>query len=360
MLGWLTRRWKTSAEVAPPVSPGDEALPTTDTELGAEVDLPPGTEAFAVAWNTLEAAGEGVVVIDPAPISESTQTLIDLLQPLMREHFASDPPTPAAFPAVAVQVLSLLEKEDPELSALLGLISQDPALTMQVLQVANSAYYHRGSEIQELLAAVMKMGVVATGEVVTAIAGRTLFDPSLRAEMERFNTRMRDLYQGSLSIAFAAREFSEQSRLGKSHQLFLAGIFHDIGHTLSLRVLAALMVAGQVPNNLPTLALDALCERNHVAMGIAAQAIWDLPPYLRAICAEHHEPTVPHGDEQQNLHVLRVISGLHRLAVDASSPSHASETRQSLRALGLDRAAAWDLFQRVMVHRARVKEMFPI
>lgn len=329
-------------------------------EAGEPPELPPGTEAFTAAWSTLGAAEAGVLVMDPFPISESTQTLINLLQPLMWEHFEQEPPTPAAFPAVAIQVLSLLEKQDPELSALLGLIGQDPALTMHVLQVANSTYYHRGREVQDLQTAVMKMGVMATGEVVAAIAGRSLFDPSLRAEMELFSTSMRDLYQSSLSIAFAAREFSEQSQLGQPHQLFLAGLFHDIGHTLSLRVLASLMVAGQVPKNLPFTPLNALCERTHVEMGAIAVATWNLPAYLRTICADHHRSTASGWVDQQNLHILRVVSGLNRLVVDATNPSHASETRQSLEALGLDRAKAWGLFQRVMVHRERVKEMFPI
>ncbi len=46
--------------------------------------------------------------------------------------------------------------------------------------------------------------------------------------------------------------------------------------------------------------------------------------------------------------------------MDAANPSHASETHQSLKVLGFDRTKAWALFQRVMLHRERVKEMFPI
>jgi HD-like signal output (HDOD) protein len=200
----------------------------------------------------------------------------------------------------------------------------------------------------------MKMGVLATGEVVTAIAGRSLFDPSLRAELELFKAHMRELYQSSLSIAFASREFSEHSRLGRPHQVFLAGMFHDIGHTLSVRVLSSLMVAGTVPRNLSSTALKALCERTHVEMGTTAHGIWDLPSHLKTLCAEHHRPTAPLGVDHQDLHVLRAVSGLNRLVMDASNPSHASETRQSLAVLGLDRARTWDLFQRVTVHRERV------
>lgn len=360
MLGWFRKGWSAQPK-ANPALPFREG---TSSEVGPvteePTELPPGTEAFTAAWNTLDSAEEGVSVWDASPISESTQTLINLLQPLMWEQFEREPPTPAAFPAVAVQVLSLLEKQDPELPALLGLISQDPALTMHVLRVANSSYYNRGHDVQDLQTAVMKMGVVATGEVVTAIAGRSLFDPSLRAEMELFSTRMRELYQSSLSIAFAAREFSEQSRLGRPHHIFLGGLFHDIGHTLSLRILASLMVAGQVPKNLPFTAMNALLERTHLEMGSRALAVWGLPTYLRILCAEHHQVVVPEGLDFENLHILRVLSGLNRLVMDASNPSHAAETRQSLEALGLDQAKAWGLFQRIMVHRERVKEMFPI
>jgi HD-like signal output (HDOD) protein len=229
-----------------------------------------------------------------------------------------------------------------------------------VLQVANSAYYQRGRNVQDLQSAVMKMGVRATGEVVVAVAGRSLFDPSVKAELELFKTRMRELYRSSMAIAFASREFSEQTQLGLPHQVFLAGMFHDIGHTLSLRALSALMIAGKVPKDLPPLAMDALLERTHIEMGAEAHRIWNLPPYLASLCAQHHDPEIPAWADRQDLHILRAVSGLNRLAMDPNDPSHAAETRQSLQALGIARAQAGALFERIVGHRELVKEMFPI
>lgn len=317
------------------------------------------SEAFTAAWNTLEAAPEGVQVLDRHPLSPSEQTLVDLLHPLLRDHFQAHPPSPAAFPAVAVQVLSLLEDQDPQVPALLHLISQDPAISMHVLQVANSAYYDRGRKAQDLPSAVLKMGVRGTGEAVVVVAGRSLFDPSLKAELEVFKARMRELYRSAMTIAFAAREHSERSRLGLPHQLFLAGMFHDIGHTLALRAVSALMIAGKVPRDLPTLALDALLERTHVEMGTRAHALWNLPAHLAALCAQHHDPEVPAWVDRQDLHVLRIISGLHRLLLDPNDPSHAAETRQSLRALEVDRPGARALFERIALHREVVTGMLP-
>lgn len=347
MLGWFKKDKK--SDPAPAGNPAPAVAPAPSA--------PEEPEAFTWAWNTLASVEPDVFVQDRHPFTESQQTLVTLLEPLIREHFQANPPAPAAFPAVAVQVLQLLEKHDPEVPELLKLIGQDPAISLHVLQMANSAYYHRGRDVQDLQSAVMKMGVSATGDVVVAVAGRSLFDPNLKAELELFRTRMRELYRSSMAIAFAAREFSEQSGRGNPHHLFLAGMFHDIGHTLSLRALSALMIAGKVPKDLPPLAMDALLERTHLEMGTAAHTVWNLPAYLGVICAKHHELTLSTSAEHENLHVLRVISGLNRLVMDPNDPSHACETRDSLVALGLDRAKALALFERMAFHRDLVKEM---
>lgn len=354
MLGWFRKKRNAEGETTP--SPR-AAAPRPAAEAVAVA--PPESEAFLAAWNTLEAAVEGEVVLDRHPLTASDRTLIELLQPLLQDHFQAHPPAPAAFPAVAVQVLSLLEGHDPQVPALLHLISQDPAISMHVLQVANSAYYHRGRDVPDLQAAVMKMGVAATGDVVVAVAGRSLFDLSLKAELEFFKARMREQYRSAMAIAFASREFAERAQLGNPHQLFLGGMFHDIGHTLSLRALAALMISGQVPRDLPALALDALLERTHLEMGTTAHRIWNLPAHLARLCAHHHDPVVPAWVDQQDLHVLRVVSGLNHLALDPNDPSHAPETRQSLQALQIDRAQARELFERVQEHRVIVEGMFP-
>lgn len=351
MLGWFKkdRNAETAKAGKAAPAPAGAAAPAAPEE----------PEAFTWAWNTLEAAEEGVLVQDRHPFTESQATLVGLLEPLLREYFEANPPAPAAFPAVAVQVLQLLEKHDPEVPELLKVIGQDPAISMHVLQMANSAYYHRGRDVQDLQGAVLKMGVSATGDVVVAVAGRSLFDPNLKAELELFKTRMRDLYRNSMAIAFAAREFSEQSQRGNPHHLFLAGMFHDIGHTLSLRALSSLMLAGKVPKDLPPLAMDALLERTHLEMGSSAHTVWNLPGYLGIICSKHHHPSLPTTAEYENLHVLRVVSGLNRLVVDPNDPSHACETRDSLQALGLDRGRALELFERMAFHRELVKAMVP-
>ena len=322
--------------------------------------IAPEPEAFAAAWQTLQEVEPGRRVLDRYPLTDSDRTLIALLEPRMREQFRDHPPSPAAFPAVAVQLLELLKDEDPQVPALLHLISQDPALSLRVLQVANSALYHRGRDVHDLQAAVMKMGVQATGEAVTALAGRSLYDPGLRAELAVFRPRLRELYLSSMAVAFTAREWSERQRVGHPHQVFLAGMFHDIGHGLALRALAGLALAGKVPKDLPVQALEALLERTHVDMGATALAIWNLPAYLTRLCAQHHEAEVPAWVDRQDLHVLRITSGLNRLAVDPNDPRQAAETRQSLGALCLDRRATAELFGRVLANRDLVAELFPL
>lgn len=353
MLNWLWKKQRPANSVTG--HPAEPGLPVVSSPASLE------PEGFATAWAALDPdlpASESPSNTDHGPTATET-LLVEQVQLLVRDHFLDHLPQPSAFPAVAMEVVSLLDHKDPELHEMLRVLERDPAITMELLRAANSAYYHRGTDAADLRSAALRLGTRASGELAVGVASLALFDISQRAEYELFQAHLMTLHRRAMATAFGASEFAFRKQIGHPQQAFLGGMFHDIGHVLALKSMAALMVGGRVPQNLPFPLVEAVTEALHVEFGYTALTIWSLPAYLPALCSRHHDPQISTAPETEDLHLVRAASGLLRLLETPEAPYRSAETRQSLEALGLDRARAADLYTLMDRKWAQVLALFP-
>ena len=164
----------------------------------------------------------------------------------MLQHFASNPPDPASFPALAIRVVDLLEKPDTKLEDLARWVAMDPAIAGQVLKVANSVIYRRGRDVEELPAAIVRLGLREVGQIAVGVAGRSLFDLEVRAEIAAFRERLAALFLEAMAVAYSAGWLSAKLRVGSPERAFLAGMLHDIGRPIALQSLARLIIGGEI------------------------------------------------------------------------------------------------------------------
>ncbi len=350
LFGWLARWHSPEVRPAPSVFDWKPPAPTPPK--------PTEPEGFSAAWSLLF-PDSGNAPAPELPVAPAIREAADGLEPVLMAHFRAHLPEPASFPSIAVEVIDLLEHPDPELQKLVALVDKDPAIAVQLLRQANSAFYAPDREIQDLRGAVLRLGVRTSGEIAIAVAGHTLFDMAVRAEYEIFMVRLMDLYHDALTVGFGASEIAFREQAGQSNQAFLGGLFHTIGHALALRSLASLMLQGAIPANQPPAVVDEVLERVHLEIGTTALAAWGLPAYLSLICARIHDAEVPSGPAFGNLHVIRVAAGLNRLVRNPQDGRHAPETRQSLVALGIPRERAAHLQALMAHHWERAVGMLP-
>lgn len=346
MFGWL-RGWLTwNPRPQPPTAPS-----VFDWKPPAPApSKPPEPEGFAAAW-TLLFPDTGGPPAPPPPIPPEVKAAADDLEPALMAHFHAHLPEPASFPSVAVEVIDLLEHPEPDLQKLVALVDKDPAIAVQLLRQANSAFYAPDREVQDLRNAVLRLGVRTSGEIAIAVAGHTLFDMALRAEYQIFMVRLMDFYHDALAVGFGASEIAFREQAGQPNQAFLGGLFHTIGHALAIRSLAGLMLQGQLPPAQSPAVVDEVLERVHLEIGTTALSAWGLPAYLSPICSRCHDLEVPPGPAFGNLHVIRVAAGLNRLVRNPQDGRHAAETRQSLMTLGIPRERAVHLHTLMAHHR---------
>jgi HD-like signal output (HDOD) protein len=160
-------------------------------------------------------------------------------------------------------------------------------------------------------------------------------------------------------VAFGASQFAFEQGVGRADRAFLAGMFHDIGKSVALRSLAALVIQGQVPPEISPPVVDEVLERVHVEIGAALHDLWSLPPHLKEICLHHHDAQVPGDPDSQEIHILRLAEGLHRLVKDPGDARRLAETRQSISAMRLIRRHVKLLHREMEEHHRRVRVLFP-
>jgi HD-like signal output (HDOD) protein len=124
---------------------------------------------------------------------------------------------------------------------------------------------------------------------------------------------------------------------GRLDHAFLGGLFHDVGQALALRALTTLSCRGLVEGEASELLVDRVLDRVHVELGQTAHLAWNLPDHLTLLCARHHDAEVGGEPAADEIHAVRVVSGLRRLRRARPVPAAlAGEMEQSLRALALD------------------------
>ena len=316
----------------------------------------PEPDPFDPVWSLLT----GPAAAQHAALTPEEAEQVEALVPMVLEHFSRNRPDLSTFPALAVQILDLLNEPDLEMNRLLRAISPDPAIVVHVLGAANSVMYSRGAEIQDMRTAVMRIGLRGVGEIAAGVATRTLFDVPQRVEYRAFKDRWNQQFLDTMAVAFGASQFAFEQQVGRADLAFQAGMFHDIGKSLALHSVAAITISGEVASPVPDHVIDEVLERVHVEVGCALILIWGLPAHLSDVCLHHHDKDIPKSLDFMNLHSLRLASGMHRLVLDPTSTERLDETRQSLQALGLSRRAAQRLYHEMEHQVERVAVLFQV
>jgi HD-like signal output (HDOD) protein len=279
----------------------------------------------------------GLVPQLPAPWPPEEQEKEDACAKLVLDHFFEHRPSPTSFPSQALRIFNLLADPNVEMAELSRMIELDPGLSTSVLRVANSALNKGTSGSQTVEEAICRLGIVEVAHVATLVSARTLFNPVVRTEHAALGARWKALFEHSATTALGAAFAIMRAPGRRSDFAFLAGMLHDIGKSIALRSVAALIREKRLAIDASDAVIDRVLERVHVTVGREVHDAWQLPPYSMAICAQHHHGSPPVGPEWLDLHAVRLVSAVHLLRTEPRGHLSAPlELQQSAQALALD------------------------
>ncbi|HZR14221.1 MAG TPA: HDOD domain-containing protein [Acidimicrobiia bacterium] len=230
-------------------------------------------------------------------------------------------------PGAAVRLLWLLDDPNASAASIGALVETDPALSLQVIRMANAPYFGLTNRIASAQRAVAVLGF----ETVRALAAGAAFD----LFSEKGDSVPPDFWPHSLQTAAAAALLAESVDLTPS-DAFSAALLHDIGSALLFR-----RVPRRYRRVLDHVARDAcsltLAEREefgitHARIGAVVLDTLRFPRSMANAVEMHHLPL-----DRTDPPLARVIAASDALAhLAADSRADTSGARRLLTLLDVD------------------------
>jgi diguanylate cyclase (GGDEF)-like protein len=249
-----------------------------------------------------------------------------------------------SMPAVAIQILDLCQRDEPDMAQIAKLISSDPALSAKILRLTNSPMYGLKCEVRTVSHAISLLGLSAVRPLALSFS----LVKGLQAKDKKSLTWF---WRRSLLSAVAARELSRAIGYRLGEEAFMGALLQDIG-VLALRQAAgmeygALARAGTGHAELAQ-GERALFGEDHATVGAWLAERWRLPATLCAAVALSHTPDkIPsdmHPDVAQLIRLVAVSGEVADVWVEQDAPLAMKTLRESSSQLlqiddeGLDKA----------------------
>ena len=196
-------------------------------------------------------------------------------------------------PAIALQLLRLISREDCNIQELSELIEQDPGVAARIVGIANSAYFARPTPVCSVADAIVRvLGLNLVRGIAIGIALSKPFDASACPD---FNVESY-WYRAMCSATLAAQLAPLVDLPDTAHScLFLSGLLHNLGQLVLVHAfpdrMSRVLRAGAGDTGTELLALEA----QHVAMteieaGTVIARRWQLPVGVTDVMEFLHDP----------------------------------------------------------------------
>lgn len=219
------------------------------------------------AWNGIERRGRN-----------DEQIEADLIATLEHEIGGNQLVLPT-LPEVALRVRRILADPDCSINKLVQAISSDAAMTARLIKVTNSAAYRRHKPVEDLKAAVTRLGLQLVRSMVTQLA----LLQSMHVYDDSVNRKLKKITDHSIEVAARCNALAACYTSLNAEEALLAGLLHDIG---KLPLIARMeQLVGPRMSTLPT---DAILIDLHTRVGGLVLRTWQFAPELIAVAEEHH------------------------------------------------------------------------
>lgn len=218
-------------------------------------------------------------------------------------RFCPDLPTP---PGIAMQIVDLARDPEVDLSSLVEMLSQDPALAARLMRASNSCLFARRRKSESLRQAIVVIGLNATMTLALSFSlAQTLQQDNADTEgIERSWRRV-------LIASCAARLIGSRLRRRDSEELALAALLQDIG-ILALRAALPeeyrpLLEEARDHEELVRLERERL-GADHAEAGSWLMAHWKLPEKLVnvPVCVHGRSPNADQAEHAVFFAVVEV------------------------------------------------------
>jgi HD-like signal output (HDOD) protein len=184
-------------------------------------------------------------------------------------------------PEVALRVRKLIEQPDVTTAQVGKVLSSDPALTSRLLQIANSAMFTGLPPVENIKAAVNRLGLALVRNMVTCVVMKALYQPKMASNIK---VRMQALWKHSTKVAAFSHALAKPFPNLRPDEAMLGGLIHDIG---TLPILTRASANPEIANDPEK--LQYVIDKLHCDIGRLILEAWHFPEELVTVAAEHED-----------------------------------------------------------------------
>jgi HD-like signal output (HDOD) protein len=215
---------------------------------------------------------QGMITVDGEAEEARRQSETELSFQLYRD-LRSDKAVLPSLPDLALRIRRAIEDEASDARRVARLVEADPAMAAKLLKAANSAMYGGLAAVESCPAAVVRLGMQTTKNLVLSFALKDLF----QTKVPMIQQRMQSLWKHSSQVAALCFVLAGEAGALAPEEALLIGLLHDVG---------AIAVLNYV-ENYPDLAaddarLEETIERMRGELGAMILRKWAFPPAVIA------------------------------------------------------------------------------
>ncbi len=140
-------------------------------------------------------------------------------------HMQSDDLVLPTIPDVAFKIRRAINDDRSSVSSIARIVQIDPAITANLIQIANSPLYRGRKKIESCPEALTRLGLKTAQDIITAFAMKSIFN----AKSSVIRQKMAELWAHSSYIASVSAVLAHKIPGFDPDRAMLAGLIHDIG-----------------------------------------------------------------------------------------------------------------------------------
>ncbi|TNF33069.1 MAG: HDOD domain-containing protein, partial [Gammaproteobacteria bacterium] len=225
------------------------------------------------------------------------QTKIEQYVAQIKQMLASEQLVLPSLPDIALQVNAACSEEGSSAQLIADIVMQDPALSVRLLQVANSSLYRTRNAADNIQMAITRLGLKLVKDLIMALAMKQLYQPSTDILQERF----REIWLSSVKTAAMSRMLTSQQTQLDSEQAMLAGLTHNIG---ALPILLLAEDDDELCED-PE-ALKQIISQTQGDVGVSIFRAWHFPGYMLDVVRQCYQFDRVHEGDADYVDVVQV------------------------------------------------------
>ena len=233
-------------------------------------------------------------------MQEKTTSLLDMV----KEYAASEMMNLPVFPEVARELSRKIADDNSSVNDIAAIIAKDQTLAGQMLKLANSAFFAGLNKVRTIREAIMRLGVNQIYNCLVASSQGDFYN----SHDLLIAGYLQVLWKHALATAKGAQWLLHKTGYPElADEGFLAGLFHDIGKLLLLRVLQS--IRSENPGiALPEPFILEILDSMHVEQGYTLMNEWNIPQVYCDVTKRHHEEDFQSTDSL--LMAVRIVNNV--------------------------------------------------